>query len=56
MLLNMVIRPPRATYQDDTGSEKTLKIAGKDCIRKAFKLKNKAGQNICCTYIQPKED
>ena len=54
MLMNMVIRPPRNQYPDDTASNgSTFKIGAKTFKKSIFKLKNKQDLNLCCTFIEP---
>ena len=57
MLLNLVIRPPRNTYPDDTALNNSAVVYGsKTYVKKVLKLPNAKGEVLCCTFIEPKED
>lgn len=54
MLVNLIIRPPRAQYPNDASQNNTVKtIGGKKFVKKVFNIQNAAGNNLSCLFYEP---
>ncbi len=52
MLMNMIIRPPRASYPDDSASNNTKVVkGGKELTKKVFTVLNAKGEKLSCTLF-----
>lgn len=54
MLANLIIRPPRNTYPDDSLENNSLHyFSGKKYIKRVLKLSNSANNSLlCCSMIE----
>jgi len=54
LLMNMIIRPPRNTYPDDSyENNKVITVAGKNVVKKVFTLQNAKGEKLSCSFYEP---
>ena len=49
-LLNIVIRPPRASYPSDAGLTLTHTYGGVQCKQDNFVIKNAAAEDLHCSF------
>jgi pimeloyl-ACP methyl ester carboxylesterase len=52
-LVSMIIRPPRNTYPDDTGTTLTQEVGGVTCQIHNIAVRNSKNEQIKCTFISP---
>lgn len=54
MLVNMIIRPPRAEYPSDAASHNSVKsIQGRKYVKKIFTVTNDRGNKLSCMFYEP---
>jgi predicted alpha/beta-fold hydrolase len=58
IFVNMIIRPPRADYQEPGTFEKSVKMGDKDVVFKAekFEITNPRGEKLNCQWVEPKNE
>mmetsp|Transcript_27910 Transcript_27910/g.56238 ORF Transcript_27910/g.56238 Transcript_27910/m.56238 type:complete len:459 (+) Transcript_27910:67-1443(+) len=52
-LVNAIIRPPRAEYEDAHLGPREFKFAGRQFRRRDFNLRNERGMKIVCSHWEP---
>ena len=55
MFVNMIIRPPRAEYNEASIS-KSLDLDGKTYKYESFEINNPKGEKLSCTMFEPSTD
>ncbi len=53
MLMNFVIRPQKSTYPKDKVGTITINYKGKTYKQQNLELKNKKGETLCCSFVEP---
>lgn len=54
-LWNLIIRPPRSTYQVEQLGPDEFEVRGQRASRKDFRLKTRRGPQICCSHFIPRK-